>query len=74
MSRAIPATTCWSTASTPGRPCAASAQGEIHEVGWFALDALPADTTPGTRQRLAEVLNGAERDPSGEAAIVGPPQ
>ncbi len=44
-------------------PCAASAQGEIHEVGWFAPDALPADTTPSTRRRIAEALNGAECDP-----------
>jgi len=32
---------------------------EIAESGFFALDALPADTTPGTRRRLAEVLEGA---------------
>ena len=44
-------------------PCAPSAQGEIHQVGWFALDALPEGTTPGTRQRLAEVFQAAERDP-----------
>lgn len=44
-------------------PCASSAQGEIHEVGWFAPDALPADITRGTRQRIAEVFHGAGRDP-----------
>ena len=32
---------------------------EIIEHGFFALDALPADTTPGTRRRLAEVFEGA---------------
>ena len=32
---------------------------EIVEHGFFALDALPADTTPGTRRRLAEVFDGA---------------
>jgi ADP-ribose pyrophosphatase YjhB (NUDIX family) len=32
---------------------------EIAERGFFSLDALPADTTPGTRRRLAEVLEGA---------------
>jgi len=32
---------------------------EIVERGFFALDALPKDTTPGTRRRLAEVLEGA---------------
>ena len=31
---------------------------EIAESGFFALDALPADTTEGTRRRLAEVLDG----------------
>ena len=33
--------------------------GEIIDHGFFALDALPADTTPGTRRRLAEALEGA---------------
>jgi len=32
---------------------------EILERGFFSLDALPPDTTPGTRRRLAEVLEGA---------------
>ena len=31
---------------------------EIAETGFFALDALPQDTTEGTKQRLAEVLDG----------------
>lgn len=31
---------------------------EIAETGFFALDALPDDTTEGTRLRLAEVLHG----------------
>lgn len=31
---------------------------EIAETGFFALDALPADTTEGTRQRLAEIFDG----------------
>ena len=44
-------------------PCAASAQGEIHRVGWFALDALPDDLTPGNRRRIAEVFHAADRDP-----------
>ena len=30
--------------------------GEIVDHGFFALDALPPDTTPGTRRRIAEVL------------------
>jgi 8-oxo-dGTP pyrophosphatase MutT (NUDIX family) len=32
---------------------------EIIDYGFFAPDALPADTTRGTRARLAEVLDGA---------------
>ena len=32
---------------------------EIAEIGFFARDELPADTTKGTRLRLAEVYDGA---------------
>ena len=32
---------------------------EIIECGFFAADALPKGTTPGTRLRIAEVLDGA---------------
>jgi len=35
---------------------------EIAERGWFALDALPPDTTPATRRRLAELYEGATTD------------
>ncbi len=31
---------------------------EIAEAGFFALDALPADTTRGTRARLMEIAEG----------------
>lgn len=31
---------------------------EIVECGFFAIDALPEGTTPGTRLRIAEVLEG----------------
>ena len=31
---------------------------EIVAHGFFPLDALPPDTTKGTRARIAEVLNG----------------
>jgi ADP-ribose pyrophosphatase YjhB (NUDIX family) len=31
---------------------------EIAEVGFYALDALPAETTAGTRRRIAEITNG----------------
>lgn len=39
--------------SAPPRPSA-----EIVAHGFFAPDALPADTTPATRARIAEVLGG----------------
>ena len=32
---------------------------EIREVGFFALDALPADISSATRQRIREVVEGA---------------
>jgi ADP-ribose pyrophosphatase YjhB (NUDIX family) len=32
--------------------------GEIAEIGWFALDALPEDTTRSTRLRLDEIFGG----------------
>lgn len=35
---------------------------EIAERGWFPLDALPEETTPATRRRLAEVYGEAESD------------
>jgi ADP-ribose pyrophosphatase YjhB (NUDIX family) len=34
---------------------------EIAEQKFFALDQLPETLTPGTRQRLAEAFNGAEK-------------
>ncbi len=39
--------------SAPPQPCR-----EIIDHGFFALDALPADTTRATRERLAEVFDG----------------
>ena len=41
-----------------------TSHGEIAEIGWFALDALPEDTTRATRGRLAEVFGGAPADPN----------
>ena len=35
-------------------------KGEILDMGWFALDALPADITPSTRKRIQEALEGIE--------------
>ncbi|MHC1548267.1 NUDIX domain-containing protein [Phyllobacterium sp. K27] len=36
------------------------ANREIAEAGFFKLDDLPEETTPSTRQRLAEILGGLE--------------
>ena len=36
---------------------------EIAAAQFFPLDALPADTTPATRNRIAEVFHGAPRSP-----------
>lgn len=41
-----------------------SSHGEIAEIGWFAPDALPEDTTRATRDRLAEIFGGAPVDPN----------
>ena len=37
---------------------------EIREQGFFSADALPGQTTNGTRRRVAEVLRGAPRSES----------
>lgn len=39
-------------------PCPAKQNGEIVEIGWFSLRALPSDTSPATRARLAEHFHG----------------
>lgn len=36
---------------------------EIAEAGFFRLDALPPDTTPATRRRIAEVIEGVPPSP-----------
>jgi ADP-ribose pyrophosphatase YjhB (NUDIX family) len=36
---------------------------EIAEAGFFALDALPEETTPATRRRIAEVFGGEAASP-----------
>lgn len=36
---------------------------EIAEAAFFAADALPAETTPGARRRIAEIIGGAARAP-----------
>lgn len=45
------------------RPVPATARGEIHAVGWFAPDALPADVTASTRRRIEEALAAIPADP-----------
>jgi ADP-ribose pyrophosphatase YjhB (NUDIX family) len=40
-----------------------SADGEIAEAGFFALDALPGGVTPATLRRIAEVFGGAPASP-----------
>lgn len=44
-------------------PCAATEQGEISAVAWFAPDQLPDNVSPGTQRRIAEALGGAEASP-----------
>lgn len=41
-----------------------TSHGEIAEIGWFAPDALPEDTTRATRDRLAEIFGEAPADPN----------
>ncbi len=45
-------------------PCPATSRGEIHQVGWFAPDQLPAAATRGTCARLAEIFGGRPSDPN----------
>lgn len=45
------------------RPCRPTAEAEILDRGWFAPDALPTETTPATRRRLAEALNAEPPHP-----------
>jgi ADP-ribose pyrophosphatase YjhB (NUDIX family) len=42
---------------------AATSRGEILQTAFFAPDALPPETTPATRRRIAEVIGGREADP-----------
>jgi hypothetical protein len=45
------------------RPCPATSRGEIKALGWFAVDALPEETTASTRRRIAEALLAEDVDP-----------
>lgn len=44
------------------RPCPPDSEGEIAERAFFSVDALPPDTRPYVRRRLAEALDGAPID------------
>ncbi len=37
---------------------------EISACGFFAVDALPAETTDGTRRRIAEIVHGQPSIPT----------
>ena len=37
---------------------------EIAEAGWFTLDALPDQTTPGTLRRIGEIVGGEPQSPN----------
>ena len=45
------------------QPALPAANHEIAACGWFALDALPEKTTPGTRRRIDEVMSGTAPSP-----------
>lgn len=42
--------------------CDTDSAGEIERIEWFLPTQLPADTSPGTRRRLAEHYGDTERD------------
>jgi ADP-ribose pyrophosphatase YjhB (NUDIX family) len=44
-------------------PCRPTAVAEIRAIDWFALDRLPAGTTPSTRRRLDEALGPGPASP-----------
>ncbi len=46
----------WSQPAPPKLP-----NMEIVDCGFHAIDALPKDTTPGTRRRIAEIVEGVPR-------------
>jgi 8-oxo-dGTP pyrophosphatase MutT (NUDIX family) len=48
----------WRQAHDPGIP-----NLEIRECRFFSREELPDGTTPGTRRRIAEILEGADRSP-----------
>jgi hypothetical protein len=43
------------------QPVVPRPNAEIIATGFYAPDALPADTTPGTRRRVAEICAGRIR-------------
>jgi len=42
--------------------CEMTSRGEIKNVGFFAVDALPEDTDEGSRRRIQEVMQGFPAD------------
>ena len=46
------------------QPTPPKANAEIVAHGFFSLDAMPGDTTAGTRARIAEVLGGVPVSPN----------
>lgn len=40
-------------------PCRPTSRGEVSQIGWFPLDALPEGLRPGHRRRIEEALLGA---------------
>jgi ADP-ribose pyrophosphatase YjhB (NUDIX family) len=51
------------------RACRATSKGEIHAVGWFAPDQLPAGATASTRLRIEEALADAGLDAKSQATL-----
>jgi 8-oxo-dGTP pyrophosphatase MutT (NUDIX family) len=47
--------------------CGATSRGEIHQVRWFAPDALPDGTTDATRARIAQALRPGPHFVAGSA-------
>lgn len=44
------------------RACRPTSRGEVRRIAWFDPAALPDETTPSTRRRIAEALDGTPVD------------
>jgi ADP-ribose pyrophosphatase YjhB (NUDIX family) len=49
------------TAETPNGPAVANSNDETNEKAFFAADAMPAETSGPTRQRIAEIIGSLSR-------------